>query len=648
MGNSSSKIKIGVLVHLLSYTIGITGFLSVVSHIDIIYTIIFITLIGISFYSGYKQLNIPRWLLNIIAFVFVALTFTRLTLEDPITPIIEALLILLAIKYLETRAIKDHLQIYLISILLLAGSALLSINIEYLLYLISIMFMISLAIVSLTFYSQDKDLMLDIKVIKSLLLKSTVIPLSAIPLTAFLFFILPRTNYPLLNFLNKDTKVVGFSDTVRLGEVSNIQIDNAIVMRVKMSPIPSEKLYWRAITFDYFDGMGWRNSDSEALSRPIPLFEEGEMISYTVYLEPFDNRYLPHLDKPLRSSIKDVTFHGDLTFSLPQGITRRFRYDGESVISDVLPENVVNRQKYLQLPEMEIERIQVLTNQIISNKEIISNKNELSLAIAISDFLKHSDFKYSITSLPITNNPVNDFLFKYKYGNCEYFASAMTVMLRVIGIPARMAGGYRGGIYNDLGGYYTVLQKNAHVWVEAYITNIGWVRFDPTPSAELYSSKVGLLEKLGMIFDTINFHWNALIVNYDLHKQISLLYKLRLNVQRFRLSLDLIKDNLFYIFFLLLFSIIFFLIILYRRTSFFKKVSYEERIIREFLAIMQKKGYTKADSEGLEEFANKISTYKVRVKALEFIRAFESYFYRDKKLTKYEYERLRSLLRSFK
>ncbi len=643
MGNSSSKIKIGVLVHLLSYTIGITGFLSVVRHIDIVYTIIFITLIGISFYSGYRQLNlIPRWFLNIIAFVFVAFTFTRLTLEDPVTPIIEALLILLAIKYLETRAIKDHLQIYLISILLLAGSALLSINIEYLLYLISIMFMISLAIVSLTFYSQDKDLMLDIKVIKSLLLKSTVIPLSAIPLTAFLFFILPRTSYPLLNFLNKDTKVVGFSDTVRLGEVSNIQIDNAIVMRVKMSPIPSDKLYWRAITFDYFDGIGWRNSDSEALSRPILLFEEGEIISYTVYLEPFDNRYLPHLDKPLRSSIKDVTFHGDLTFSLPQGITRRVRYDGESVISDVLPENVVDRQKYLQLPGMEIERIQVLTNQIISNKD------ELSVAIAISNFLKYGDFKYSITSLPITNNPINDFLFKYKYGNCEYFASAMTVMLRVKGIPARMVGGYRGGIYNELGGYYRVLQKNAHVWVEAYIVNIGWVRFDPTPSAELFSSKIGLLDKLGMIFDTINFHWNALIVNYDLYKQISLLNKLRQNVQRFRLNLDLIRDNLFYIFFLLMFSITLFLIILYRRTSFFKKVSYEEKIIKEFLAIMRKKGYTKANSEGLEEFANKISTYKIRVKALEFIRAFESYFYKDKKLTKYEYERLRSLLRSFK
>ena len=73
--------------------------------------------------------------------------------------------------------------------------------------------------------------------------------------------------------------------------------------------------------------------------------------------------------------------------------------------------------------------------------------------------------------MPLTTHPVEDFLFKYRYGNCEYFASAMAVMLRMSGIPSRLVGGYRGGYYIEVGKYYLIPEKNAHVWVEAYIDN---------------------------------------------------------------------------------------------------------------------------------------------------------------------------------
>ena len=79
-------------------------------------------------------------------------------------------------------------------------------------------------------------------------------------------------------------------------------------------------------------------------------------------------------------------------------------------------------------------------------------------------------------------DPIGDFLFRYRSGHCEYFATAMVLMLRSQGIPARFVTGFLGGENNRLG-YYIVRQSNAHAWVEAYLPDSGWTVFDPTPPA---------------------------------------------------------------------------------------------------------------------------------------------------------------------
>lgn len=641
MEKSNKTIKVSSIVMLCSYLMGILGFISVVRNIDIFYSGLFGVLLALSLYLERRKYNLPpAWMINIFSTAFVLMVLFRISMDNPIAPIVETMLILLGAKFLGKKSGRDYLQIYLISILLLAGSALLSLDMEFLIYLFLMMFLLSLSAMALTFYSQDNDSVLSVDVAKKLVFKSLIIPVMAVPLTALLFLILPRTSYPLLNFLNRDSGgVTGFTDSVRLGSVSDIQADESIIMRVSMEPIDGAMLYWRGIVLDFFDGVNWKSTISESPKNERDFTLSGRQVSYTIYLEPYNNNYLFHLDKPLHVSHSDAVMYDGLIFKMPQDINRRIKYQAVSVISSTLNEHNINKEVYLQLPEKRFEKIRETV------KDITGSLGELESANEILKHLKSGDYKYALSNLPTSSNPLEDFIYNYKYGNCEYFASAMTVMLRLRGIPARIIGGYVGGYYNNLGSYYAIPQKNAHVWVEAYIENKGWVRFDPTPAPfTAFSSLPGGFSRVRVFFDSVSYYWNAMIINYDFSKQMGLLRKARSFVQKPNLDMSSIKE-----YSTLIISVFTFLalIIMILYIANFGRKAYEERIISIFLRKMKKYGYEKSPSEGLEEFAERIKNHELKEKAYNFIREFENYFYMDKKLNRQDYLRLKKLLRGF-
>jgi hypothetical protein len=113
---------------------------------------------------------------------------------------------------------------------------------------------------------------------------------------------------------------------------------------------------------------------------------------------------------------------------------------------------------------------------------------------------------------------VANFLFERKQGHCEYFASSMAVMLRILGIPSRVVNGFRTGEFNDLTSQYVVRASNAHSWVEAYFPGHGWVAFDPTPGASI-AATTGW-SRISMYADAMASFWREWIVNYDVvHQQ---------------------------------------------------------------------------------------------------------------------------------
>ena len=123
------------------------------------------------------------------------------------------------------------------------------------------------------------------------------------------------------------------------------------------------------------------------------------------------------------------------------------------------------------------------------------------------------------------NDPLANFLFVKRAGHCEYFASAMTILLRTLDIPALEVNGFLPGEFNDLAGDYIVRASDAHSWVEVYFPGADWVTFDPTPPA---TERSGLLSRLAKYIDWMQISWSEWVINYDFGHQMQMAQ----NVQR--------------------------------------------------------------------------------------------------------------------
>jgi hypothetical protein len=146
--------------------------------------------------------------------------------------------------------------------------------------------------------------------------------------------------------------------------------------------------------------------------------------------------------------------------------------------------------------------------------------NPYDKAVALQSYLQ-TRYTYTLDQGSISaDNPLANFLFVRKAGHCEYFATAMTIMLRTLGIPARYINGFQTGEYNDVGGDFIVRASDAHSWVEAYFPGRGWITFDPTPAGEALSK--GWFASFAKYMDWIQYQWGEWIINYDFIHQASL------------------------------------------------------------------------------------------------------------------------------
>jgi len=174
------------------------------------------------------------------------------------------------------------------------------------------------------------------------------------------------------------------------------------------------------------------------------------------------------------------------------------------------PPEVLSR--YLGLPALD-SRIPELARKITASAD-----NDYDRAAALETYLR-THFGYSLQlSRTVPHDPLANFLFERRQGHCEYFASSMAVMLRILGIPSRVVNGFRTGEFNDLTSQYVVRASNAHSWVEAYFPGHGWVAFDPTPGASI-AATTGW-SRISMYADAMASFWREWIVNYDVvHQQ---------------------------------------------------------------------------------------------------------------------------------
>jgi transglutaminase-like putative cysteine protease len=278
---------------------------------------------------------------------------------------------------------------------------------------------------------------------------------------------------------------VSFSDSIRLGQAPNL--GDRIVFYVDT---PSAH-FWRAVTYDFYTGAGWRTTETERVDKVVPNYLERlkQDASFDIVV-PHAN-LLFGANEPSKVNVPFQFQTGDdKAYSTSLRAVNRndaqTKYTTTSLISTATKEQLrkattvyptVIKTKYLQLPSSVPERVAELARRITATKTTPYDKAE-----AVETYLRNT-YKYStvVKSAPPGRDPVDYFLFDLKADFCEYFASSMAVLLREVGVPARVVEGFTGGEL-DITNRYAVKELNAHAWVEVYFPQYGWIEFEPTPS----------------------------------------------------------------------------------------------------------------------------------------------------------------------
>lgn len=635
---ANRDISIEHILKVISYLIAIIAFMSVFIHISIVYKIIGVCLIALAMSIDFRTKRyLTRTLINLTTVFILFATFYRIDLNDLSTPVIEGLIVLLFIKFLEEKAFRDYMQIYAISLFILSGSALYNIDMSFLAYFLALFFLIGVAIVILTFYSENKDTRLTVNATTKTITTALIIPIISIPMLIGLFFILPRTTFPLFTFLNKPDKgLTGFTDNIKLGDVSGIQEDASVIFRATMPKIDENSLYWRGAVLDYFDGISWSRSERDMFDVLKPKGIKGDAIQQGIFLEAYDNRYLFALDKPVSIVYKGAKIRSDLTVLTDDNIKRRTYYVVNSIKSQTIETVWINKTVYTQLPTIS-DSIRGLAESLTKGKDTLSAVN------SVIRFFSDGNFRYSLQTLPVTKKPVEDFLFHYKYGNCEYFASATAVLLRASGIPARLVVGYRGGYYNPIAGYYVVTQQSAHVWTEVLINN-HWVRVDTTPGSFItQQGHLSTTQQIRIYLDTISYYWNQMVIGYDFEKQMRGFRDLHATIKGLKTpTLKDIKSFVPYI--LITVGTLIVINLLIRMIKSNK--AFEQRLIIQFERRLKKRGYIRQNHQGLRDLVDSIQDDIYREKALMFVKEIEGLYYRDRRPSKEQKKRLKDLLKT--
>ncbi len=273
--------------------------------------------------------------------------------------------------------------------------------------------------------------------------------------------------------------MTGVSDSMTPGSVSELVNDGDLAMRVRFagdsSPLPRQDLYWRGIVLEDFDGHTWSRSNRLRFDLD-PLPAEGvQGLTYEVTLEPSFQFWLYGLHQAYTSRAQ--SFRDERGMLVTSDMLRqRVRYAVTSIEPPVdLSFDDETRRRNLAVPASSNPR----TQQWVGNLRA-AYPDDRDFTTAILRHFSEQPFFYTLTPARGSGDQIDDFMFGSRQGYCEHYAGALTFILRVAGIPARVVAGYQGGDFNPITGHWTVNQYNAHAWVEAWLPDSGWQRLDPT------------------------------------------------------------------------------------------------------------------------------------------------------------------------
>lgn len=418
---------------------------------------------------------------------------------------------------------------------------------------------------------------------RGLLWSSIVWTMILLPLTLGFFYSAPRLRYALiargntidaLEQLQLARQRTGFTRSVRLGSFGRIQEDQTLALRVEVpdGPIEDQNVRWRGGALNIYDGVAWSSSrdyfayyngrqwstGSKNIGIVFPqkpeLFILDERFAEVAGPEQLDNdprllKQVFYLEVPYSESIFGAgelrAVQGPFTFGVGQDFNKSYYMNNRHALPEFItytaysalaePDRRALRQvsagdfqelienpdhgryvrsHYLQIPPSLNKQINALAEEITRNAPGPYDK-----LVALENFLE-TQYAYSLDLGPsVDEDPLVNFLFVTRSGHCEYFATAMTIMARMLGVPSRLAKGFQRGEWNEAGGFYEVRQRDAHAWVEAFFPGYGWISFDPSPRSaadEYFQQRRSLIARaIERRLMVLQIQWRKYVVGYN-------------------------------------------------------------------------------------------------------------------------------------
>lgn len=469
------------------------------------------------------------------------------------------LLVLIGLKVLEMRAHRDIMVIVFLSLFVLLTQFLYDQTLMSAATMVLSVGMLFFVLLSVHLREGDISFVGKLRYLGRVFLL-------ALPLTLTLFFLFPRISTPIWHSGSDDIRSgTGLSDSMSPGGIRELLRNDNIALRAKFEHrVPQQReLYWRGPVFGLFDGRTWiafaPPEAAPAGSLPLHTMASTE-VDYTVTLEATRRRELIALEAateidgvPTASS--RITSNLELIAASP--VTQRRNYHARSFTSFSLGPLQFDDSlaPWLQLPEQYNPRTLRWASELRTQIEAQARADQAhgstampidrQLVDAVLLHFRRDPFRYSLTTPVLGRNTVDEFLFETRVGYCEHYASAFVVLMRAMGIPARVVTGYQGGEINPIDGYLIVRQSDAHAWSEVWLEGRGWQRVDPTAAVAPERVEHSTRERRAEGFDgsmegwswltalranreALENAWNQWVLTYSAERQRALLAHLGL------------------------------------------------------------------------------------------------------------------------
>ncbi len=485
----------------------------------------------------------PGWLRILLAFLcFLGVLATYRTVNG-LHPGSALLVVMMALKLLETHRARDLVVLLLIAYFLIFAGFLNNQSLIWGGYLLAVAWLTTAALQQATRAAPPLPA-------RQVLALSGRLLAGAMPVMVILFMLFPRLPGPLWGIgLSESSATSGLSEEMSPGDITELGLSEEVAFRARFEGTAphASQLYWRALVLDDFTGRTWRRSQPRG---QLPLRAErlepsGTEVGYEMVMEPHGRHWVFALDIPLSAAHEDIVQGADLRLASVRPVNERRSL---SLTSDLQARadrslSARDREHYLQLPAGPNPRARALAQSLRAE-----GMDDAQLISAVLQRFRDEPFYYTLLPPALGTHPVDEFLFETREGFCEHYASAFAMLMRAAGIPARVVLGYQGGEYNPLTGHHLVRQSDAHAWNEVWLPLEGWQRVDPVAAVAPFRVSQGLLgamragearagrgagslrwrRQAALVWDAANTLWNTRVVGYDDDSQRRLLERLGL------------------------------------------------------------------------------------------------------------------------